>query len=104
MFYLVFSSHLGRHDLGINEDFHLLGSQPSARRSPTKNAPYSAWLFEVGKDNARENSIKVRSLFSNMMPTSLPVKLKAPSTKIVHRHALFECVGKVISTTKLADT
>ena len=72
----------------------------SVRRKLARNASYSAWLFEVGKDNVRETSIRVPSSFSNIMHVPLPVELEVPSTKIVLRRALSWGAGEVISATK----
>ena len=73
----------------------------SARCNPARNALYSAWLFEVGKERVRDNLIIFPYLFSRMMPTSLPINLETPSTKIVHQHAQSEGGGEVISAIKL---
>ncbi|PNX65630.1 hypothetical protein L195_g062696, partial [Trifolium pratense] len=40
----------------------------SANRSPARKASYSAWLFDVGKDNARDTSIMIPFSFSRIIP------------------------------------
>ena len=77
-----------------------LAPRSSARHKTARNASYSAWLFKVGKDNAWETSIKIPSLFSRMIHAPLPIKLKAPSMKIVHYCVLSGGAGEVISAIK----
>ena len=61
--------------------FTFLDPRSLARRNLARNALYSVRLFEVGNHNARDTSIRVPSLFSNIMHVPLLVKLKAPLTK-----------------------
>ncbi|MCI55227.1 hypothetical protein A2U01_0076477, partial [Trifolium medium] len=64
---------------------------------------YSAWLFEVLNDKARDTSIRMSFSFSRMILAPASVGPEAPSTKIVHLPApSFEEAVGIISATKSA--